>query len=408
MDRPFKIFYAGTLKPGTDRADFIDRFSQTFRLDRDRAKRLIESGKAVMLKKDLDRASAEQLRDQLEEMGMEVRVEPPIPKDSGLSLVPKEEELAESEAVSEATGKTVCPKCGSLRIENDRCLDCGIVLSKYQRIQERRKQLEENMVVEENPYTPPQAPLVEETEDREAMTGPHGLPIGQGWNWIANGFAYIKRDLLAWIGAFVVFVILSLLLQLVPLIGPLALQILTPILMGGLMLGARAQEQGDHFEVRHLFAGFSQHTGQLALVGLYYLLAMFLVGLLMAVLLGGVLADQMEQPMMQQDPALAMQGMADPTMVLLAALIGLALAIPLSMAYFFAPALVAIEGLSALSAMKYSFLGCLKNILPFLWYGLIGFLLLILAILPLGLGLLIVGPLIFASIYVAFREIYYG
>ncbi len=407
MDRPFKILYAGTLKPGTDREDFIDRFSQTFRLDRDRAKRLIESGKVVVLKKGLDRAGAEQLRDQLEEMGMEVRVDPPIPKDSGLSLVPKEEELAEVEGASEEAEKPVCPKCGSLWIENDRCLDCGIVLSKYRRIQEQRRQLEENMVVEEDPYAPPQAPLVEETEDREAMTGPQGLPIGHGWNWFANGFAYIKRDLLAWIGAFVVFVLLSILLQLLPLIGPLMLQILTPIFMGGLMLGARAQEQGDHFEVRHLFAGFSQNTGQLALVGLYYLLAMFLVGLLMALLLGGAIANQMEQQMMQQDSALAMQSMMDP-IVLLTVLLGLALMIPLSMAYFFAPALVAIEGLPALAAMKYSFLGCWKNILPFLWYGIIGFVLLVLAILPLGLGLLIVGPLIFASIYVAFREIYYG
>jgi uncharacterized membrane protein len=99
--------------------------------------------------------------------------------------------------------------------------------------------------------------------------------------------------------------------------------------------------------------------------------------------------------------------MGGPAGVLLIPLVAFALLIPLMMAYFFAPALIAIEGLSALSAMKYSFMGCLKNILPFFWYGLLGTGLMVVGILPLGLGLLVVIPMFMASVYAAFRDIYY-
>jgi uncharacterized membrane protein len=89
-------------------------------------------------------------------------------------------------------------------------------------------------------------------------------------------------------------------------------------------------------------------------------------------------------------------------------LVGLALSIPLVMAYWFAPALVALEGVSAVSAMKLSFVGCLKNVLPFLLYGIIGLVLFILGAIPFGLGLLIILPVMMASIYVSFKDIYYA
>jgi uncharacterized membrane protein len=77
------------------------------------------------------------------------------------------------------------------------------------------------------------------------------------------------------------------------------------------------------------------------------------------------------------------------------------------MAYWFAPALVAIDGLSALAAMKLSFIGCIRNVLPFLLYGIVMFVLTILASIPLLLGLLVLLPVMIASMYTAYRDIYY-
>jgi len=47
-----------------------------------------------------------------------------------------------------------------------------------------------------------------------------------------------------------------------------------------------------------------------------------------------------------------------------------------------------------------------RNIWPFLIYGIVFLLLFIVATIPLGLGLLVVSPMIWASIYSGYRDIY--
>jgi len=76
------------------------------------------------------------------------------------------------------------------------------------------------------------------------------------------------------------------------------------------------------------------------------------------------------------------------------------------MALWFAPALVVLRGLAPMAAVRESFLGCLKNMVPFLIYGIVMLVLGILAAIPLALGWLVLGPVAVASIYVAYRDIY--
>jgi uncharacterized membrane protein len=56
--------------------------------------------------------------------------------------------------------------------------------------------------------------------------------------------------------------------------------------------------------------------------------------------------------------------------------------------------------------MKASFTGCLRNVVPFLVYGIVGFVLAIVATIPLGLGWLVLGPVFAASVYTGYRDIY--
>jgi uncharacterized membrane protein len=93
-------------------------------------------------------------------------------------------------------------------------------------------------------------------------------------------------------------------------------------------------------------------------------------------------------------------------LLLLMALVAMALFLPLVMAVWFAPALVVFHDLPALDAMKQSFSGCLKNIVPFLVYGIIGFVLSFLATLVLLLGWLIWGPTLVGSVYASYRDIF--
>jgi uncharacterized membrane protein len=76
------------------------------------------------------------------------------------------------------------------------------------------------------------------------------------------------------------------------------------------------------------------------------------------------------------------------------------------MAAWFAPALVVFQQQGVIEAMKTSFSGCLKNLLPFLIYGVVMLGLAVLATLPIGLGWLILGPMIAASVYTSYRDIY--
>jgi uncharacterized membrane protein len=92
--------------------------------------------------------------------------------------------------------------------------------------------------------------------------------------------------------------------------------------------------------------------------------------------------------------------------LLLAGLMMLGLSIPLAMAIWFAPALVVFHDLKPFDAMKQSFVGCWKNIVPLLLYGVIGLVIGILATIPFGLGWLVWAPTIVGSIYAGYRDIF--
>jgi uncharacterized membrane protein len=189
-------------------------------------------------------------------------------------------------------------------------------------------------------------------------------------------------------------------------VGSIAIQVLMPVFVGGLMLGCRAQDSGQPLAIGHLFEGFSKGTSQLVLVGVLYLLgvaAIVMVAIiLIAVFLGGVGALQQLQ---HSEPA-AMVGVL--ASIAIPVLVALALAIPLLMLVWFAPALIVFDGKDAIEAMRLSFRGCLLNIVPFVLYGIVGLVLAIIASIPLMLGWLILFPMVTASIYLSYKEIFSG
>lgn len=90
----------------------------------------------------------------------------------------------------------------------------------------------------------------------------------------------------------------------------------------------------------------------------------------------------------------------------MAMLIMLALMVPLAMAVWFAPALVMFRNVAPLEAMKTSFFACLKNIVPFLVYGVILLVLSFIAMIPVGLGMLVLMPVMIGSVYISYAEIF--
>ena len=235
----------------------------------------------------------------------------------------------------------------------------------------------------------------------ESVMGGRAVGAGQGWTWIAEGFALFKKAPGIWIALVVILFVILVVLAFIPLLGAVATFLVVPVFVGGLLLGCQALQGGAELEIGHLFAGFKAHTGNLIVLGALAIAGWIIVMLPVVVIVGtgAVMA------LLRGDAAgaAALGGS-----VMLAWLVALALSIPIYMALWFAPALVVLRGMAPIEAIKESFMGCLKNILPFLVYSIVLMVLGVVASIPLGLGWLVLGPTLIASVYTSYRDIYSG
>lgn len=233
----------------------------------------------------------------------------------------------------------------------------------------------------------------------ESAIGGRAVDAGQGWTWIADGFGLFKKAPGMWIALVIVLFVILVVLAFIPLLGAVATFLLMPLFVGGLILGCQALQGGGELEVGHLFAGFKAHTANLIVLGALAIGGWIIVMLPVVAIVG---AGAFLGAMRGDAAGVAAIGGS----FLLAGLVATALSIPIYMALWFAPALVVLRGLAPVAAMKESFQGCLKNIVPFLIYGLVMLVLGIVAAIPLGLGWLVLGPVAIASVYTAYRDIY--
>lgn len=253
----------------------------------------------------------------------------------------------------------------------------------------------------DNPFAPPRAPLVAPPAGPgELAAEAQRVPSGRGMAWIADGWKLFTRAPGTWIGITVVFAILWILLAVIPL-GSLVSSVVFPVLVGGLMLGCDDLRQGVTMPFSSLFAGFSRNAGPLLVVGLLYLVGMFAIGIVMGV---GMMA--MMLPSLSRGVTSFSDMMSILPGFLLVFLVALLLMLPLLMAVWFAPALIVFHDTQPTAAMRMSFQGCVRNMGPFTVYGLVGLVLSILATIPVGLGWLVLMPVVWGSMYAGYRDIF--
>ncbi len=415
MSENYRVIFNGKIEPGIDLQQVIDRFSEKFKLERSMAEKVITAGRPVTLKKGLALDKAEKYVVVLQRIGILVEIDPkppepepepePEPANTGLELEPLDHGGGDTtEVLEHVPGIDRCPKCGSSNMEFGICQDCGIVAVKYLAAQaalgEGGSSDAESLSGQTNPYSAPEAELEEPMENE--ISGPVGVPAGNGLAWIGKGWWHFKSSALAWIGALVVFFIISFLLAFIPVVGSIVSILIGPVITAGFMYGCQEQDAGGDFAVSHLFAGFTNNVGQLMLVAVFYFIMMIVVGIVMMggmfLLVGGVAA-------LQDPETMSMLGGGP---IIGFVLMVFLLMIPVMMTYIFAPALVMLDDMSALQAMKYSFIGCLKNILPLFIFVLMALVLFFVGSIPLGIGLLIVIPVLTAGVYAAYRDIFFS
>jgi uncharacterized membrane protein len=422
MENRFKVVYTGELQPYVSAQEAIRNVAALFKVSEDKIRPLVLGGHARNIKVNLDSATAARYVSALSKAGLAVRIEPMAPPATDLHLAPTVAFEPEPEAQSEVDR---CPKCGVAAVRDGVCGACGIVVSKYlarvaadagpSHTTGAGPQTDSDAGPPGSPYSLPTWDSAPETRPhgQEAIPGPHALSAGQGWGWISRGFWHFKTNPWTWILVTVGYALLIMAVSLIPLLGGILASLIAPILTGGLMVGAHDQARGKPLGFQHLFAGFSNHTGQLVAAGAIYLGGMVLAAIPALLLVGGPMVrgmGSMDPTGFGEDPQLMAGAMADAfasQSFLLAILVAALLMLPVAMAYWFAPALIAIDGLGAWSAMKLSFRGCLRNILPLLVYGVLGLVLIIVGSLPMLLGLLVVMPTLIASMYVSYRSIFH-
>jgi uncharacterized membrane protein len=256
---------------------------------------------------------------------------------------------------------------------------------------------------------PPAAPAAPPDAEGPAPA-PRQLRAGEGASWWGESWRIFCAAPGIWVGIVLIFAVISIALAFIPIIGSFAQTVLAPVFAGGLMVGCHALARGRPLTIGHLFEGFQgARFTPLVTLGLLWLAVLFVVAIVMVgtvfLTLGAAgLAALMDFDAAAQIDLHALGSVAASLAVVgLIALIALALA---AMAYWFAPALVVLNGEAPLSALQKSFSASWHNIGAFLLYGLIMIGLAIVASIPFLLGWIVLGPMLVGSCYAGWRTIF--
>ena len=236
------------------------------------------------------------------------------------------------------------------------------------------------------------------------------VDAGRGRGWIVEGWRLFAQAPGIWIVILLIYLGISVVLSFIPFVGGLAYMLLSPVLAGGMLYGAAAQTRGDSLEIAHLFRGFQdqERMGPLVLLGLISLAGYVVMILVVVVFVGGGL---MMGAVMDSTGAVVPPEAMGGLFVgagLIALLVILAIGLLMTMALFYGIPLVMLGGQNAWPAARDSVAACWANVLPLLVFGLIYLVLAAVAVIPFGLGLLILGPVTVGAVYASYRDVFEG
>ncbi|MBN2429250.1 MAG: hypothetical protein JXK94_13020 [Deltaproteobacteria bacterium] len=387
METKYSVMFTGELCSDFNFEEVLSNFIALTKMEAEKAKKFLSSTKPVLIRKDVDRETAEKYQSGLTKAGLHI-------------------ELLGSEAPPAASAAAVAP------------------VPAYQTSSAPAQ-------TAENPYAAPKADLKVEKKDEFGawLDEPQKVPAFNGGYWIKSATALFLAEPWRWVGMFLVAMLITIPINFLPFVGGLINTFLGILFAGGIIMGAHELAEGGDLTFGYLFKGFKQNRNQLILVGVIYLAFFILVGFVAALILGGSLGLFGMAGGNPGGIAMAMQNNMGLFWIIV--LVGLGILTLFMMAYWFTTPLVALADRNALASYKLSFRGCLKNWTAFLIYGLV-FLAIIISLMVgymlvsgvlsgltsgntmfigmmlimalIGLPITIIGAL---SVYTGFREIFY-
>src|SRR5690242_17865382 len=91
---------------------------------------------------------------------------------------------------------------------------------------------------------------------RSMIGEPRVVEAGRGASWWGEGWHIFKARMGTWLLIMIVYLVIVVLISVVPYVGSIGHSLLTPVFLGGLMLGCQAVERNQDLRVGHLFEGF--------------------------------------------------------------------------------------------------------------------------------------------------------
>jgi uncharacterized membrane protein len=242
----------------------------------------------------------------------------------------------------------------------------------------------------------------------------------RGVAWVGEGWALFKQVPLTWILIMLILFGINMVVGFIPLIGGMLGYLIGPLLTVGVLAFARELDHGRDAELNQLFIGFQTKDKMWPLVGvggLYLVtlmvivvIAMIIIGVM--VIAGGgaqALASAAAATTEQQTLQAVMDLMTHNNLglwIMLVILIMVALMMLAAMIFWFVPGLVFYANVSLMDAVWESFAALCRNWLSLLVYSVVVLVVALVACIPLGLGLFVAIPVLMASNYACFRDIF--
>jgi uncharacterized membrane protein len=254
-----------------------------------------------------------------------------------------------------------------------------------------------------NPYSAPTSQVeTVNSPDEIVFCSAKKLTAGQGNRMVADAWAIYKVSPFKWtLITFTLFAIMML-FSMIPIIGSFIGTMFYTPLFAGLLMGARDIDRGDTLKFSHLFAAIKSNAkGVFGFAAIITLLSVINMGIAFSfmgseyfmAMYGG---QEIDPATLSVDPMNMFIGM-------LLLILGTFLLVMFS---WFATPLIALQSVGVFKAMGMSFNASLKNWLSLTVYGLVMTFWMILAVIPVGLGLLVLLPLLSISIYTGYRKIF--
>lgn len=223
------------------------------------------------------------------------------------------------------------------------------------------------------------------------------LPPGASLAWLAHGWRLFLRDPARWAIIALLFVLILAALGLVPLVGWAISLVGLPVLSAGLLTVADDAAAGRPVRIDGLFDGLRRNAAEHVMLGICYLVGGLLTAFIAAAIgSSAALTGALIGPLAAA--GLTVGG------VMLATIVFMALWLGLMMALWYAPALIVFHQAEPLAALRHSALACLRNLPAFFVLALCLYVLGWLALLPAGLGMLVLVPVVAGAQHAAWRD----